>query len=280
MNFHGNRLVNRLVGRVVFQNPRVHCALLRLRARDEDVDIELNGTPLRINKRQELSLWRAYKNTRDTWWSRATDRIVNLSLILSPTDTFLDIGANVGYYAASIARLGDAYPSMRIYAFEAHPGTAQRLRQSVRDLRVTVFQVALSNRQGELEFTEGTSSFTFTVSGTRSDFQRPGATRVIQTRRLDSMGIIGDSIVMKMDVRGHDREVIEGASALFDAQRVKAVLSDCGDDPAILDYLVSKGFRLFDAHTLAPGPRQSVLAIRSSYLESSLPRLAQAFGSM
>jgi FkbM family methyltransferase len=201
VNFHGNRLVNRLVGRVVFQNPRVHCALLRLRARDEDVDIELNGTPLRINKRQELSLWRAYKNTRDTWWSRATDRIVNLSLILSPTDTFLDIGANVGYYAASIARLGDAYPSMRIYAFEAHPGTAQRLRQSVRDLRVTVFQVALSNRQGELEFTEGTSSFTFTVSGTRSDFQRPGATRVIQTRRLDSMGIIGDSIVMKMDVR-------------------------------------------------------------------------------
>lgn len=63
------------------------------------MDIELFGAPLRVNKQKEIGYVRAYKNTKSNVVFRDEGApLINLALILSPTDTFVDIGANVGLY--------------------------------------------------------------------------------------------------------------------------------------------------------------------------------------
>jgi hypothetical protein len=67
---------------------------------------------------------------------------------------------------------------------------------------------------------------------------------------------------MKIDVENHERQVLEGATGLFDAGRVKAVYLDGYADPGVPHFLVERGFALYDGLSLAPGPATTLLAVR------------------
>jgi hypothetical protein len=77
------------------------------------------------------------------------------------------------------------------------------------------------------------------------------------------MDILGSSLVLKIDVEAHERQVLEGATGLFEAGRVKAVFLDDYADPAVPAFLTQRGFVLFDGRSLSPGPASTLLAIRS-----------------
>ena len=67
---------------------------------------------------------------------------------------FLDIGANVGGWSLAIA--GALGPRARILAFEPQPGIREELRFNAAinsEAHIEVFPVALSDRDGEVEFT-------------------------------------------------------------------------------------------------------------------------------
>jgi FkbM family methyltransferase len=266
----GNRLFESLYTRLVLGVPWIHRALIRVLLPDVDLPVELFGSRLQINKRKEAGYWRAHRVARSSpvLWNES-GALVSLALILAPGDTFVDVGANVGLFSSSLARYRHLHPSVRFYAFEANPDTAERLRRSVLAGDVTVFDVAASNRAGILKFVKGSTSLTFGVADSGGAHQLNEGTVEVPARRLDEMDILGDSLVVKIDVENHERQVLEGATGLFDAARVKAVYLDNYADPAVPRFLTDRGFTLFDGRTLSPGCSSSLLAVRSDTIGSS-----------
>ena len=265
----GSRLFEAIYSRVVLGNPWVHAALLHLLLPDENTDVDLLGTRLRINKRKEAGYWRAASVARSSSiFFYEASCLLSLALVLRPGDTFVDVGANVGLYSAALGRVRTLHPSVRFYAFEANADTATRLRATVKDRDVDVFDVALSNHDGPLTFVSGTTSLTFGVAQSDAKLQLKQLTVPLHARRLDAMDIVGDSLVLKIDVENHERQVLEGAAGLFDAGRVKAVFIDSYADSEVPRFLTRRGFALFDATTMAPGPSPRLLAIRT---EESAP---------
>jgi FkbM family methyltransferase len=265
----GNRLFESLYSRFVLGVPWIHRALIRFLLPDVELPVELFGSRLQINKRKEAGYWRAHRVARSSpvLWNES-GALVSLALILAPGDTFVDVGANVGLFSSSLARYRRLHPSVRFYAFEANPDTAGRLRRSV-PAGVTVFDVAMSNRTGTLRFVKGSTSLTFGVADSGGAHQLNEGTVEVAARRLDEMDILGDSLVVKIDVENHERQVLEGAAGLFDAARVKAVYLDNYADPAVPQFLTDRGFTLFDGRTLMPGCTSSLLAVRSDTIGSS-----------
>jgi len=270
MSLMENRLTSFLVRQVIFRHPRLMLFLTKLSAPDEEADIQIAGAPLRVHKLQERSYWRAYRRIHETYLEELLELIISLATIVEPGDTFIDAGANVGMYSSTLSRLGYLFPTMRFYAIEPHPEAARRLRESVRGRNVTVLNLALADRKGRLQFREGTSTLTFSAVGGANDFTLPGTGTMVEASRLDDLDIVGDSIVLKLSVRGYEREVLVGASNLMASGRVKAIAVYCEpgdrDLPAELE---RQGYALFDARTLEPGKAEQMLAVRREWLRSA-----------
>jgi FkbM family methyltransferase len=260
----GNRLFETLYSRLVLGVPWLHALLIRVLLPDVDVSVELFGSRLLINKRKEAGYWRAYRAARSSpvLWNE-TGSLLSLALILEPGDTFVDVGANVGLFSSTLARFRQIQPSGRFYAFEANPNTAGRLRRSVPAGAVDVFDLAVSDRNGMLTFVNGSTSLTFGVAESGGALQFSKRTVEVPARRLDEMDIEGSSLVLKIDVESHERQVLEGAAGLFEAGRVKAVYLDDFADPAVPAFFTERGFSLFDGRSLSPGLSSNLLAIRS-----------------
>ena len=127
------------------------------------------------------------------------------------------------------------------------------MQESVRDLNVTAHQVAISDQAGELEFVSGAVSHVFTQAAKRNDYHfKQQVPARVRAQRLDESGIEGDSLIIKIDVEGQELKVLQGATGLFEADRVKAVYLDGYDDPGVEAFLVARGFDFFDGRTMRP----------------------------
>lgn len=269
MNSQVSRLFSYLKHRLVDCNPRFRLFLLKLVLPDRDFDVYLFGSRVRVNARKEIGYANAYRASQGSALLRDESGVlVTLALLLEPADTFVDVGANVGVYSSVLARVRRVYPHLKLYAFEPNPDTVARLRDTLKGKDVEIFDCALSNHDGELEFCAGAGSCSFGVKHLSNPFQIHGPTQRINARRLDSVGIAGDSIVLKIDVEGHEREVVEGAAGLFAAERVKAVYMDGYEDKSLPQCLREMRFEFFDGRTLLPGVSDySLLAIHCKHLD-------------
>lgn len=178
--------------------------------------------------------------------------LIHLAGLLSEEDTFLDIGANVGIFAANIASFRSIYPKLKIYAFEPNLDTASRLRANVEPLGVEVFAIALSNHSGTLEFVDGAVSNVFTTVENASSYSILRERSRCECRRLDDLKIAGNSLVLKIDVEGQEWEVLDGSLAYFQTGRVKAVYLDDYKDARVRSFLDQFGFSYLNGRTLAP----------------------------
>lgn len=265
MNIYGNRLTSYLVWRFFLSVPRFRTFVTNLVVPDEDVDINLFGSVVHISRRKEIGYYRAFKqSTANIVFRDEIAPLLNLALIIERGDTFVDIGANVGLYSAVLNRLSAVYPENRWYAFEANPDTAQRLSATLASRNVKIVNVALSNREGQLEFIGGAGSAVFGAKQNASHFQF-GKSISMPTVTLDQTQILGNRIVVKVDVEGHEREVLEGGAKLFDSGRIKAVYVDGFSDRSLPEWLKARGMRIFDGKSLSPGrPAHSLLGINEA----------------
>jgi FkbM family methyltransferase len=134
--------------------------------------------------------------------------------------TFLDIGANTGLYALLAAA---ADPAISIHAFEPVKEIAEAFLLNA-DLnpmlkeRLTLHRVALTDFTGEALFHETMNPyFMTTTSGLNAEFSKAhGETRhyLVPTQTLD--GFMSESSIdnlsfIKIDVEGHEKEVMVGA---------------------------------------------------------------------
>jgi FkbM family methyltransferase len=172
-------------------------------------------------------------------------RIVRTNL--RPGMTFVDIGANVGYYTAVAANI--VGKSGRVFAFEPSPYAFGKLRSMVARSgfsHVTTTQCGLSDAPGIVNLYLGRDSHNHTP--TMIAHENSDATAVtVETldNMSDVLGINGIDL-LKIDVEGYEARVLAGASELLAARRIRAILcefnehwlSRAGSSPEQLEEMV------------------------------------------
>lgn len=254
------------VDRFYIKQPKLRRLVTRFLEGDRDLDVQLLGTRLRINTVKEHGYLRAYRaaQTRSLFRDELPV-LLNLAGILCDGDTFVDVGANVGIYCLTLARLAQVHSRMSFYAFEANSDTFSRLNVNAPGLGVITHNVALSDHLGSLEFVSGAVSHVFTTVDNASAYSLPAERIAVPCNRLDQMDIVGNSIVLKIDVEGQEKKVLDGAEALFRAGRIKAVYLDGYKDKTVEEFLTGYGLALFDGRTLqsTKGDVFSLLGLRA-----------------
>lgn len=138
-----------------------------------------------------------------------------LNRLVRPGDTFLDIGANAGYFTLLAAKL--VGPTGAVHSFEPLPSLAQQLRANL-DLngfrQCTTHDVAASDKADTCTFYSGPRDHTG-VSSLRA-LEGPSETMVVSTARVDDV-LKGVSCVSfaKIDVEGAECHVLEGMQGIL-----------------------------------------------------------------
>lgn len=147
------------------------------------------------------------------WEPRITDLI---STALAPGDTFIDIGANVGYY--TLLASGQVGEHGNVFAFEASPSIFRRLQLNVSSNRmhnVSLHNVAIGNKPGKVwiwtapEGNLGHSTIIDKVAaadGHRREAEVPCDTL---SSLVPLPNLLGARLI-KMDIEGAERLAIEG----------------------------------------------------------------------
>ncbi|MDP2430930.1 MAG: FkbM family methyltransferase [Pseudomonadota bacterium] len=178
---------------------------------------------------------------------------VQVDLLCRPGDCVLDIGANVGDWTLAMAlRVG---PVGRVLAFEPVPYLAETVAKTARINRhdwVEVHNLALSAADGTAEFSvEQGNSGGSRLGRMEGDFSMT----TVPTRRLDSLlegrPDINRIDFIKIDVEGHELEVLEGARATLARFQPPMILESGheSDDErrAQADLLVGLGYDIIGA---------------------------------
>jgi FkbM family methyltransferase len=245
-----NRVVSYLVWRCILRYPKLRSWLTALLVADRDEWINLLGTNVCINRRAEIGYWRASRQQHGNVLFRdEVPTLLHILPIIAHASTFVDCGANVGLFTSVALHLQRLLPTLKIYAYEPNPATFGRLKNTTNGGDVHIENIALSNYDGILEMAAGATSGVFGVPG--GSFQLRETSMKVACRRLDSCAIEGERIFLKIDVEGHEYEVIEGARGLFDANRVLGTFIDGATrERDCLEFLRAHGFRIVDGHSL------------------------------
>ena len=169
-----------------------------------------------------------------------TETILRLT---EPGDVALDAGANVGYITSLMARR--AGPAGRVVAFEPHPTihavleeNASRWNTDPSVASVEARCAALSNEPGtghlqveEVEAHMGLSTLRDPANG--------GAGFEVELVRIDDLFAESPPQLVKIDVEGHERAVLEGTEVLLGEGRVRDVV--------------------FEEHAIYPAPSMTLL---------------------
>lgn len=251
MNLYRHPVLAWLAYRVLFRNPGLRLAVTKLLVRPRERHVDLLGARLLIHSLREIGYWRAAKAQQAAVVLRdEVPSLLALCGLCGPGTTFVDAGANVGLFTAVIAPLRQVHAGLTLHAIEPNPDTARRLRQNVGSA-ATVHALALSDRDGEIEMHFGAVSGVFGADRGPAHTGAPPLT--VPCRRLDSLGITGDRILLKIDVEDHEVEVLAGAVGLLGSGRVAAVFIDgARDRAAVVRVLEGHGFRVLDGHGLGP----------------------------
>ena len=132
-----------------------------------------------------------------------------VSWLLRDGGTFFDVGANIGPYTL----LASEQPKAQVFAFEPHPTTFRLLTDNVRiNLRqnTRLFQYALSDREEPVRLTDGFGSSINHVSRDRGDHTIE-VSAIRGETFCDRHGVVPE--VVKLDVEGHEFEVLSGFGA-------------------------------------------------------------------
>lgn len=171
----------------------------------------------------------------------------------TPDRTFVDVGANIGYFSALVAK---RYPRANVVSIEAFPQIVEKLRANVERNALTnvrIVATAVSDVQGILDFFYAGS---LNEGGTTS---RPGKfksealevpckplSEILTNRETATVRLI------KIDVEGAESRVIKGLVSKLailpqDVELVVEISGDSSEDSKfIFDTLIAYGFYAYE----------------------------------
>ncbi len=149
---------------------------------------------------------------QENWLEDEADFIVRVA---EPAGRMLDIGSSFGFYALSYAQA--AGPGSRVWACEPTPATCALLRESIRlnqFAHVTLLETAVGAESGRCRLMSAASSELNSVDAARGTLDAAMAP-------LDALAAehdFGAVDFLKLDVEGHEAQVIRGGRAFFAQQ--------------------------------------------------------------
>jgi FkbM family methyltransferase len=165
----------------------------------------------------------------------------------------VDVGAHIGDYTYSLCRA--VGPHGKVIAVEPLPDLARMLSRAVRRLAlpVDVVHCALSSEEGEAELTvpmeHGERMAGFATLERRGPVKSARTFRV-RLRRLDDLcrDVIGRISFMKIDVEGHELQVLGGAGETVRRHRPNLLIEiEQRHSPVpirqTLDHVINAGYR-------------------------------------
>ncbi len=181
-------------------------------------------------------------------------------------ETAVDAGANIGVMTSLLSRKVGGRG--RVLAFEAHPGLFSRLEQNVRrwkDRRIELFNCALSRQSGVVSLREGTNFSGNEGTARIGNGSAPGRSYEVRAVGLDEILSHTGCDVVKIDVEGHEVEVLLGAADGLAEQRLRdVVFESTWDFPGRAhELLLGYGYRLFEIQKSWRGPKLARLSTRS-----------------
>jgi FkbM family methyltransferase len=179
-----------------------------------------------------------------------------LRAILRKGDTFIDIGAHIGYHSFFAAKLVE--PDGAVLAFEPDPCLYDRLMRNLKSFsHAQAFQAAVWDRDAELTF-ERSSFAQESGWGTLAAVRDLGRGEHIAVRTVSLDRLVNDKNLksiraMKVDAEGAEVAILDGAWTTFHNFRpillfeVNGILLQQGGRTAsdLLERLAGWGYRLY-----------------------------------
>jgi FkbM family methyltransferase len=192
--------------------------LTRLSGANEDTVCLWRGAPFSVDLRDRIQ--------REMWAGCYEPHVMRaLRVILRPGDTFVDVGAHIGYLSYLAAGLVE--PQGAVFSFEPDPAAFARLK---RNLEVFPWahplNLAASDEEGQVGFERSpvsSESGWGTLSQVRD--MRRGQHVTVTARSLDSWSSSADLSglrLIKLDAEGSEPRVLLGARKLL--QRFRPVV--------------------------------------------------------
>jgi len=173
---------------------------------------------------------------------------------------FFDVGANVGLYVWDVSKV---CPTQKIMAFELDPANFDLLEMTQKEANLQNFElcpVALSNQTDQVSFSQDLlTSSTGCIKGKEEPWIEQylnGSTNqiTVNTRTMDSE--VGDNKIpslIKIDVEGHEVEVLEGAvHTLSNTKPLLIIESFPPKQEKVISLLQAYGYNLEDADQHSP----------------------------
>jgi FkbM family methyltransferase len=185
-----------------------------------------------------------------------------LARLISPGDTVVDAGANVGYMTvlAGVA----AGPGGRVLSFEPHPELFATLQQNVAAVRRQLNTAHVETHQAALGEQVGTAELQWPVDFELNDGiariasapSQDGRNVTVRVVSLDDVLGRTFATVLKLDVEGFEPQVLRGSARALTERRVRHIVFE---DHAIADSetvraLREAGYRLLSLGWSMRGP--------------------------
>jgi FkbM family methyltransferase len=177
--------------------------------------------------------------------------------LIDEDETCVDVGANIGYMTSLMAhRVG---PRGKVIAFEPHPDIYQRLSNNVQSwsteknwTHIKTSTLAISDQLGQaqlfvpmnFDLNQGTASILPSSDG--ADFSS-GQQLVVETNTLDNLFDNLTIELLKIDVEGHEINVLLGAEKLLRENRIRDIIFEehrSYPNP-VSEFLKEKGFSIY-----------------------------------
>jgi FkbM family methyltransferase len=170
--------------------------------------------------------------------------------LLDNAETILDIGANTGLYSL-IAGVNNS--DTKVYSFEPMPVIAETLRRNIRANsfdHVQVFEMALTDQDGEITLHVPVQSTLPMGSSTSADFRRNTKPITVKAQTLDSFiseQQIRQVDLMKIDTESTEPAVLRGGERLIKRDRpliIIEILNDISAKP-IAQFFERKEYEVY-----------------------------------
>jgi FkbM family methyltransferase len=173
---------------------------------------------------------------------------------LQPGSVVIDVGANLGEWTMPFARKVGA--AGRVLAIEPGPRSAAALESTLAVnalAQAEIVHCAIGDHDGTADFAVPVVTSARTDTGTARIGPACAGHDALQVplRSLDSLAAERDFArldLIKIDVEGHERRVLDGAAAILDRHRPALVIETGheadGDRAAIYDRLAGLGYRM------------------------------------